>query len=132
MRTDELDYDLPAELIAQEFAPERDGSRLLVYRRDSGSLEHHRFSELVSLLDPSDLVVANTTRVVPGRLHARRASGGAVELLLLEKLPGGDWEALARPSRRLREGEILLVGGELAVELVELVGAGRWRVRRGR
>jgi S-adenosylmethionine:tRNA ribosyltransferase-isomerase len=129
VRTDELDYDLPAELIAQEFAPQRDGSRLLVYRRDSGSLEHHRFSELVSLLDPSDLVVANTTRVVPGRLHARRASGGAVELLLLEELPGGDWEALARPSRRLREGEILLVGGELAVELVELVGAGRWRVR---
>jgi S-adenosylmethionine:tRNA ribosyltransferase-isomerase len=129
VRTDELDYDLPAELIAQEFAPQRDGSRLLVYRRDSGSLEHHRFSELVSLLDPSDLVVANTTRVVPGRLHARRASGGAVELLLLEELPGGDWEALARPSRRLREGEILLVAGELAVELVELVGAGRWRVR---
>ena len=55
-------------------------------------------------------MVANTTRVVPGRLHARRASGGAVELLLLEELPGGDWEALARPSRRLREGEILLVG----------------------
>jgi S-adenosylmethionine:tRNA ribosyltransferase-isomerase len=66
---------------------------------------------------------------VPGRLHARRASGGAVELLLLEELPGGDWQALARPSRRLREGEILLVGGELAVELVELVGAGCWRVR---
>jgi S-adenosylmethionine:tRNA ribosyltransferase-isomerase len=129
VRTDELDYDLPAELIAQEFAPERDGSRLLVYRRHTDSLEHHRFSELVSLLDPSDLVVANTTRVVPGRLHARRASGGAVELLLLEELPGGDWEALARPSRRLREGEILLVGGELAVELIELVGAGRWRVR---
>jgi S-adenosylmethionine:tRNA ribosyltransferase-isomerase len=131
VRTDELDYDLPAELIAQEFAPQRDGSRLLVYRRDSGSLEHHRFSELVSLLDPSDLVVANTTRVVPGRLRARRASGGAVELLLLEELPGGDWEALARPSRRLREGEILLVRGELAVELVELVGAGRWLARLG-
>jgi S-adenosylmethionine:tRNA ribosyltransferase-isomerase len=129
VRTDELDYDLPAELIAQEFAPERDGSRLLVYRRDSGSLEHHRFSELVSLLDPSDLVVANTTRVVPGRLRARRASGGAVELLLLEERSGGEWEALARPSRRLREGEVLQVGDELAVELVELVGAGRWRVR---
>jgi S-adenosylmethionine:tRNA ribosyltransferase-isomerase len=129
VRTDELDYDLPAELIAQEFAPARDGSRLLVFRRASGSLEHRRFSELVSLLDPSDLVVANTTRVVPGRLHARRTSGGAVELLLLEELAAGEWEALARPSRRLREGEILQVGDELAVELVELIGAGRWRVR---
>jgi S-adenosylmethionine:tRNA ribosyltransferase-isomerase len=129
VRTDELDYDLPPELIAQEFAPARDGSRLLVYRRSSGSLEHRGFSELVSLLDPTDLVVANTTRVVPGRLRARRASGGAVELLLLEELSGGEWEALARPSRRLREGELLQVGDELAVELVELVGAGRWRVR---
>jgi S-adenosylmethionine:tRNA ribosyltransferase-isomerase len=129
VRTDELDYDLPAELIAQEFAPVRDGSRLLVFRRDSGALEHRRFSELVSLLDPSDLVVANTTRVVPGRLHARRTSGGAVELLLLEERAAGEWEALARPSRRLREGEILTVGDELAVELLELIGDGRWRVR---
>ncbi len=129
MRTDELDYDLPPELIAQEFAPERDGSRLLVYRRASGALEHHRFSELVSLLDPDDLVVANTTRVVPGRLRATRASGGAVELLLLEQLEAGEWEALARPSRRLRDGERLAIGGELEIELVEHLGAGRWRVR---
>jgi S-adenosylmethionine:tRNA ribosyltransferase-isomerase len=129
VRTDELDYDLPAELIAQEFASARDASRLLVYRRASGTLEHHSFSELVSLLDPDDLVVANTTRVLPGRLHARRSSGGAVELLLLEELADGEWEALARPSRRLREGELLQVADELAVELIELVGAGRWRVR---
>jgi S-adenosylmethionine:tRNA ribosyltransferase-isomerase len=128
VRTDELDYDLPGELIAQEFAPERDGSRLLVYRRATGALEHHRFPELVSLLDPDDLVVANTTRVIPGRLHARRSSGGAVELLLVEELADGEWEALAKPSRRLREGEVLQVSDDLAVELVELVGAGRWRV----
>jgi S-adenosylmethionine:tRNA ribosyltransferase-isomerase len=129
VRTDELDYDLPDELIAQEFAPVRDGSRLLVYRRASGSLEHRRFSELVSLLEPADLVVANTTRVVPGRLRARRSSGGAVELLLLEELADGEWEALAKPSRRLREGELLRVSDDLSVELIELVGAGRWRVR---
>jgi S-adenosylmethionine:tRNA ribosyltransferase-isomerase len=129
VRTDELDYDLPPELIAQEFAPERDGSRLLVYRRADDSLEHHRFAELLSLLDPGDLIVANTTRVVPGRLRAVRASGGAVELLLLEELGQGEWDALARPSRRLREGERLEIGGELEVQLVEHRGAGRWRVR---
>jgi S-adenosylmethionine:tRNA ribosyltransferase-isomerase len=128
VRTDELDFDLPSELIAQEFAPERDGSRLLVYRRATDVLEHHRFPELVSLLEPEDLVVANTTRVIPGRLRARRSSGGAVELLLVEELADGQWEALARPSRRLREGEVLRVSDALAVELVELVGAGRWRV----
>jgi S-adenosylmethionine:tRNA ribosyltransferase-isomerase len=131
VRTDELDYDLPPELIAQEFAPERDGSRLLVYRRADASLEHHRFSELISLLDPSDLIVANTTRVVPGRLRATRASGGAVELLLLEELGGGAWEALARPSRRLRGGERLALAAELELELEleEHLGEGRWRVR---
>jgi S-adenosylmethionine:tRNA ribosyltransferase-isomerase len=129
VRTDELDYDLPAELIAQEFAPTRDGSRLLVYRRATGSLEHRRFGELVSLLEPSDLVVANTTRVVPGRLRAHRESGGAVELLLLEELSDGEWEALARPSRRLRAGEWLRVADALSVELLEALGAGRWRVR---
>jgi S-adenosylmethionine:tRNA ribosyltransferase-isomerase len=129
VRTDELDYDLPPELIAQAFAPERDGSRLLVYRRGPQVIEHRRFAELVSLLEPDDLVVANTTKVVAGRLRAERASGGAVELLLLEERSGGDWEALARPSRRLREGELLRVGDELSVELVESLGAGRWRVR---
>jgi S-adenosylmethionine:tRNA ribosyltransferase-isomerase len=129
VRTDELDYDLPPELIAQEFAPARDGSRLLVYRRASDSLEHHQFAELLSLLDPGDLIVANTTRVVPGRLHAVRASGGSVEILLLEELGQGEWDALARPSRRLREGERLEIGGELEVQLVEYRGEGRWRVR---
>jgi S-adenosylmethionine:tRNA ribosyltransferase-isomerase len=127
--TDELDYDLPPELIAQAFAPARDDSRLLVYRRAGGVLEHRRFAELVELLEPTDLVVANTTRVVAGRLRAVRASGGAVELLLLEELGGGLWEALARPSRRLREGERLQIGDELSVELVERLGTGRWRVR---
>jgi S-adenosylmethionine:tRNA ribosyltransferase-isomerase len=132
VRTDELDYDLPPELIAQEFADRRDGSRLLVYRRATATIEHHRFSELVSLLDPADLVVANTTRVVPGRLRATRASGGGVELLLLEELGDASWEALARPSRRLREGERLVVGDELGVTLERSLGGGRWQLRLDR
>jgi S-adenosylmethionine:tRNA ribosyltransferase-isomerase len=129
MRTDELDYALPPELVAQTPAARRDESRLLVYRRASGEIEHHRFAELPSLLEPDDLVVANTSRVVPARLHARRPTGGAVELLLLEDLGDGRWEALARPSRRLHAGDRVTVAGGLEVTLEEPLGEGRWRIR---
>jgi S-adenosylmethionine:tRNA ribosyltransferase-isomerase len=129
MLTSELDYDLPPDLIAQHPAPQREQSRLLVYRRATGAIEHRRFAELPGLLDPDDLVVANTTRVVPARLHGRRATGGAVELLLLEARDDGAWEALARPSRRLRPGDAIPVGDGLHVALEEDLGGGRWLVR---
>lgn len=122
MRSSELDYDLPAELIAQRPIDRRDASRLLVLDRSSGAIEHASFSALPDLVG-SDLVVVNDTRVVPARLRLRRATGGSVEVLLLESLGGGAWEALARPSRRLAAGERL---GD--VELLEPLGEGRWRV----
>jgi S-adenosylmethionine:tRNA ribosyltransferase-isomerase len=129
VRISELDYDLPPELVAQEPAPRRDASRLLVYRRSAGTIEHRTFAELPGLLDPDDLVVANTSRVYPARLHARRATGGAVELLLLEDLADGRWEALARPSRRLLPGDVLRVADGLDVALEASLGEGRWTVR---
>jgi len=124
MRAAELEYDLPHELIAQHPVEPRDASRLLVYRRTTGEVRHRRFSDLPGELG-GDLVVVNDTRVVPGRLRLRRATGGAAEVLLVERLDDdGAWEALVRPSRRLRPGEHLG-----AVELVEPLGEGRWRVR---
>ena len=124
MDTSVLDYELPPELVAQRPAQPRDASRLLVYRKATRAVEHLRFAELPDVL-AGELVVLNDTRVVPARLRARRASGGEVELLLLERLgEDGIWEALARPSRRLRPGERLG-----AVELLEPLGGGRWRVR---
>ena len=97
MRTDELDYDLPPELIAQRPAERRDDSRLLVHRRD-GAIEHRRFSDLVDLLDAGDLVVVNSSRVLRARIAVRRESGGGGEVLLLEERGDGLWEALVRPS----------------------------------
>ena len=124
MRSSELDYDLPPELIAQLPAERRDGSRLLVYRRAAGQVRQRTFAELPGELD-GHLVVVNDTRVVPARLRVQRAGGCAAEVLLLERLgDNGTWEALARPSRRLRAGERLG-----PVELLEPLGAGRWRVR---
>jgi S-adenosylmethionine:tRNA ribosyltransferase-isomerase len=124
MRSDELDYDLPEELIAQRPLERRDDSRLLVYERATGTVRHRLFAELPDELRGGELVVVNDTRVVPARIRARRASGGEAEVLLLEPVGRGEWEALARPSRRLRAGDRLG-----PAELVAPLGGGRWRVR---
>jgi S-adenosylmethionine:tRNA ribosyltransferase-isomerase len=124
MKSGELDYELPAELIAQHPLEPRDDSRLLVFDRRSGAIRHRRFAELPDELS-GELVVVNDTRVVPARLRLRRESGGEAEVLLLEPLNGdGTWEALARPTKRLRPGERLG-----PVELLEHLGEGRWRLR---
>ena len=122
MRSDELDYHLPPELIAQHPAERRDASRLLVYDRASRVVRHRTFAELPEELE-GELVVVNDTKVVPARLLLERATGGEAEVLLLEPLGNGMWEALARPSRRLRPGERLG-----PIELLESLGEGRWRV----
>ena len=102
MRASELDYELPPELIAQRPLERRDESRLLVYDRATAAVEHARFSELPQLLAPQTLVAVNDTRVMPARLLLERPTGGKAEVLLLERVDGDVWEALARPSRRLR------------------------------
>lgn len=132
MRSAELDYDLPPELIAQRPAERRDASRLLVAERATRAVRHLAFSDLPDEIG-GHLTVVNDTRVVPARLRLRRETGGGVEVLLLEPLGDGVWEALARPSRRLREGERLRSSSRLsktpAIELVRALGKGRWHVR---
>jgi S-adenosylmethionine:tRNA ribosyltransferase-isomerase len=125
MDSSELDYDLPAELIAQQPVDPRDSSRLLVYDRATRAVRHRRFHQLPEELTRGELVVVNDSRVIPARLRLRRPTGGAAEVLLLE--PAGDegtWEALARPSAKLRPGDRLG-----PVELVERLDGGRWLVR---
>jgi S-adenosylmethionine:tRNA ribosyltransferase-isomerase len=119
MEARELDYHLPPELVAQQPAERRDESRLLVYSRESGRVSHRVFRELPDLIDA--LAVVNDTRVVAARIPIAQPRG---EVLLLEHVGDGEWEALARPTRRLRPGR--RYG---AVELVEHLGEGRWRVR---
>jgi S-adenosylmethionine:tRNA ribosyltransferase-isomerase len=121
MKTRELEYDLPPELIAQHPAARRDESRMLVYERMSERVDQRRFAELPDVLGDA-LVVVNDTRVVPARIPIERPKG---EVLLLERLDAdGVWEGLARPTRRLRPGE--RYG---PVELLEHLGEGRWRLR---
>ncbi len=137
---DDLDYKLPAVAIAQSPVEPRDAARLLVDCGDG--IEHRRVSDLPALLGPGDVVVVNDTRVLPARLRLRRATGGAVEVLLLHERDDGDWEALVRPSRRLRPGEVVTpeypVGpgapggspaGPVGVEIRGHLGEGRRIVR---
>jgi S-adenosylmethionine:tRNA ribosyltransferase-isomerase len=121
MKTRELEYDLPPELIAQHPAARRDQSRMLVYDRVSERLDHRRFAELPDVVGDA-LAVVNDTRVVPARIPIERPKG---EVLLLERLDeDGLWEGLARPTRRLRPGT--RYG---PVELLQQLGEGRWRLR---
>src|SRR5918912_713714 len=121
MKSAELDYHLPPELIAQHPAARRDESRLLVYSRATREIRHRVFRELPDELPRATLTVVNDTRVVPARIRIDRPRG---EVLLLERVDGDEWEGLARPTRRLRAGERY---GD--VELLEHIGDGRWRLR---
>ena len=118
MRIEDFDYSLPPELIAQEPTQERTASRLLVLRRDGSAPEHRTFRELNELLAPGDLLVANSSRVFPARLLGRRRGGGSAEVLLVADEGGGLWQALVRPSRRLRAGDEVAIGPRLRVRVI--------------
>src|SRR3954462_12783458 len=125
MRSSELDYDLPQELIAQHPLDRRDASRLLVHARASGETRHRRFDELPLELSEGTLVVVNDTRVLPARLRLARPGGGGAGVVRRERVGSkGTWEGLAPPSRKLRPGQRLG-----PVELLEPLGEGRWRLR---
>jgi S-adenosylmethionine:tRNA ribosyltransferase-isomerase len=128
MRTDDFDYELPQELIAQQPAS-RGASRLLVLDRASGTRRHLAVTDLPSLLREGDLLLLNDTRVIPARLYAHRPTGRQFEVLLLRHLEGDRWEALLRPSARARPGERLQLADGGAVIPEEAAGEGRWTVR---
>lgn len=121
MKTEDYNYDLPEELIAQEPAAERDGCRLLVMDRETGALEDRIFRDIYDFLEPGDLLVANETRVLPARLlGAKRGTGGAAEVFLLREVAGAEprtntcayWEVLVRPGKRLKPGTGAIVDFE--------------------
>jgi len=128
VKLSDFDYELPEERIAQSAAEPRDSARLFVHRIAADTSEHRRVRELPDLLAPGDLLVLNDTRVLPSRLLGRRASGGKVEVLLLEAR-AGVWRALVRPGGRMREGErIELEGGALAARLARRLEGPEWEV----
>jgi S-adenosylmethionine:tRNA ribosyltransferase-isomerase len=135
METSAFDYELPESAIAQHPLAERDAARLLVDQGAGSKPLNHIVRELPDLLEPGDLLVLNTTRVLPARLALRKETGAAVEVLLLERLDGGSlsdagrsrWEALVRPGRKLPSGTIVRPerGSGLEVSVDEDLGDGR-------
>src|SRR3989454_1983978 len=136
MRASDFEYDLPAELIAQDPLPDRAASRLLILDRASGSMRHAAFPVLVDLVAPEDVLVLNVSRVIPARLHGMRdagsgmrASGGKAELLLVRELPDRTWLAMGHPGGKLKPGRRVTLGDDSAVEILERLGGGLRRVR---
>jgi S-adenosylmethionine:tRNA ribosyltransferase-isomerase len=134
MRTEDFDYSLPKDLIAQHPLPLRDACRLLVLDRRTGAVTHTVFADLVNLLRPNDLLVLNDTRVLPARLFCRKESGGKVELLFTGQTSGpAAWRALVKPGRRLKPGTVLQVdhdaGTPTAIVIEGMVPGGERIVR---
>lgn len=128
MDTAAVDYDLPIEAIAQTPVEPRDAARLLVDGGRRSRPTHQHVSDLPTLIGPGDVVVVNTTRVLPARLRLTKATGGAVEVLLLEPIADrveGAWEALVRPSRKIPVGTEIVVGPDLTLAIGEDRGEGR-------
>ena len=129
MHTKDFHYDLPQELIAQTPVAQRTSSRLLVYDRATGALADRYFSDIVEYLRPNDVLVRNTTRVIPARLFGKRAdTGGNMEFLLLKRLDERRWECLCRPARRARAGQRYVINGELTVTVAGETAADGGRV----
>ncbi len=127
MLVDEFDYRLPPELIAQEPLDKRDRSRLMVLKRTDGSIEHRRFTDLLSYLREGDVLVLNNTRVIPARLMGCKKNGGALaEILLLHRRSEKIWETLVRPGKRLRPGQVIVFNnGEITAEITSVLPEGR-------
>lgn len=124
MNTSDFYYELPQELIAQTPPADRSASRLLLYDRNTRSITDGVFSDVASHLHPGDVLVRNTTRVIPARLiGVREDTGGHMELLLLRRAEGDRWECLAKPARRARPGQEYRVGDGLRVRVLGDTGA---------
>jgi S-adenosylmethionine:tRNA ribosyltransferase-isomerase len=133
-RTSDFDYTLPAERIAQHPLPDRAASRLLLLDRASGAVRHRHFPDVLDLLTPADVLVLNTSRVIPARLHgtrdAGRGSGGApAEILVVRELEDGSWLVMGHPGGKLKPGRSVRFGDDSGVEILEALGGGLRRVR---
>lgn len=125
MKTSDFNYKLPPEFIAQHPIEPRDASRLLVLRRDTGSVEHAIFRDIGRFLLPGDLLVLNQTRVIPARVYARKLTGGRVEILLLNRREPLIWEVMVGGKGLLAGRQILIENGPEAEIIAELDGSRR-------
>ena len=114
MKTDDFDFELPEELIAQEPILKRDSSRLMVVDKKTGSISHHVFIDIVDLLNKGDVLVLNDTKVIPARLFGIKENTNAhIEVLLLNNIENNIWSCLVKPAKRVKDGTIISFGDGL-------------------
>ena len=130
LTTHDFYYDLPEQLIAQFPSERRDGCRLMVLGKQSGAIEHKIFSDIIDYLNPEDMLVVNSSKVIPARLLGKTDKTGAdMELLLLRMLDTGEWETLVRPGKRAKVGAGFSFGGILSATVTSILEGGNRTVK---
>ena len=120
MLLSEFDYNLPENLIAQLPADKRENSKMMVLEKDTQSIQHKHFYDIVDLIDENSILVLNNTKVMPARLYGMKEETGAkIEVFLLKQLEGKTWETLIKPSKRVKEGTIIKISDELSAKAIE-------------
>ncbi len=116
----EFDYNLPENLIAQLPADKRENSKMMVLEKETQSIQHKHFYDIVDLIDENSILVLNNTKVMPARLYGMKEETGAkIEVFLLKQLEGKTWETLIKPSKRVKEGTIIKISDELSAKAIE-------------
>lgn len=123
LRTDDFNFELPQELIAQHPSTERGNDRLLVLHREDGRVEHRRFADIDAYLTPGDALVLNNTKVIPARLFGFTPTGAKVELFLHRRRESG-WECLVKPGKRLRPGTAVHIGPGFEAKVTDILPEG--------
>ncbi|MGN0819512.1 MAG: tRNA preQ1(34) S-adenosylmethionine ribosyltransferase-isomerase QueA [Christensenellaceae bacterium] len=129
LKTEDFNYYLPEELIAQTPCEPRDSSRLLVYHKAEKTIEHRVFRDVIDYLKKGDVLVINNTKVYPARMFAYTEKGGKVEILLLKRLSITDWECLVKPGKKATEGRILTVNDKLKLQILKRTESGERIIR---
>ncbi len=125
LATEDFYYDLPEELIAQSPSDTRDGCRLMVLDREGGGVEHKIFRDIIDYLNPEDMLVVNSSKVIPARLLGKtEKTGSDMELLLLRMLENGEWETLVRPGKRAKVGASFDFSGILRATVTSIIEGG--------
>ena len=122
MKTDDFDFYLPEELIAQTPLKKRDSSKLLVLDKKTGEIEHRHFSDIIEYLEPNDVLVMNNTKVIPARLYGvKEETNAVIEILMLKTTSNDCWECLAKPAKRVKVGTVINFGdGKLKAECIRV------------
>ena len=119
LRTDDFNYDLPSELIAQSPLEKRDSSKLMILDKNTGEIKHSKFDSIIDELDSNDILVMNDTKVIPARLYGvKEDTKAAIEILMLKEEEKDIWQCLVKPAKRIKVGTIVVFSDKLKAECI--------------